>query len=177
MRASYRNSEQTVFAPVVVQRMPDLVPSISAPATAQAGEEIGSQVFVEVENRGIVLARGTDRGDYIDEGGGYMVEIVLSTDTSVPPGSAVAAPFVFREDALLVGGREIETPDIPAGSEAVVVDGATRLTFLNPLQLPDTIPPGIYFLCAVVDPENRVQEENEGNNVGCIQITIGAGGS
>ena len=166
VRASYRDSQQNTSVTVTVQRLPDLILSISGPATARAGEEIGAQVFVTVENQGIVIARGTNRGDFIDESGGYMVEIVLSTDTSVPPGSAAAAPFVFREDALLVGGRETVTPDIPAGSRVVVVDGATRLTFLNPLQLPDTIPPGTYFLCAVVDPENLVREENEDNNVG-----------
>ena len=109
VRASYQNSAQSTSVTVTVQRLPDLVPSISAPATARAGEEIGAQVFVTVENQGIALARGTDRGDSIDEGGGYMVEIVLSTDTIVPPGSAIAAPIVFREDALVVGGRETVT--------------------------------------------------------------------
>ena len=176
VRASYRDSVQSTSVMLTVQRLPDLVPSISAPATAQAGEQIGSRVFVTVEDQGIVIARGTDRGDFIDESGGYMVEIVLSTDTSVPQGSAAAAPFVFREDALLVGGRETVTPDIPAGSQVLVVDGATRLTFFNPLLLSDAIPPGTYFLCAVVDPENRVREENEDNNIGCVQIKIEAGG-
>lgn len=172
VRASYRNSQQSTSVTVTVQRLPDLVPSITAPATARAGEEIGSRVFVSVENQGIVLARGTNRGDYIDEGGGYMVEIVLPTDTFVPSGSAIAAPFVFREDALIVGGRESDTPDIPAGSGVLLVDGSTRLTGFNPLLLPDAIPPGTYFLCATVDPENRVREEKEDNNTSCVQIVI-----
>ncbi len=40
--------------------------------------------------------------------------------------------------------------------------------------VPETLTPGTWFLCAEVDPQNRVRESNELNNRTCLPLTVEA---
>ena len=150
--------------------LPDLVVAIKAPDTAQAGEGIGSQIFIEVQNRGTAVAPGTVRGDTSINPDGYMVDIILSTDTVIPSGFAVFSPN-FSEDVMPRGGRWSRTSDIPGGANVLIWDGG-RVCHQAAYSSPPTPPPGTYFLCAIVDPGNLVREANEGNNYDCDQLEI-----
>ncbi len=145
--------------------LPDLIVSrISAPATARAGDEIGPITTIEVKNIGTASAPGAS--GTLDPANAYALDVVLSTDTSVAPGWAIYSPN-FAEDVLLQGGR-IETFDLAPSATAIS-------TFRRgPGKIPTDTRPGSYYLCAQVDPANKVAERNEGNNVTCQRIQISA---
>jgi hypothetical protein len=139
---------------------PDLRVSLTARASYDEGEDVAGTVTVEVSNEGSARARGTDTAS--DDG--YMVDLILSQDNTVPVGyAAVPSPYQFQEDMLLQGGRVSNTEDVPAG------DQRTYPGHGGP------IPPGspsTAFLCAVVDPGEKVSESDETNNTFCTPITI-----
>jgi hypothetical protein len=140
---------------------PDLVVEISAPAFAEPGDDLAPWLDLTVVNHGDATAPGTIGG-----GPGYMIDIVLSSDQSVPEGWAVVpgTPGVtYAEDGLLVGGRLSSTPDVPADSE-ILLSGAGVV--------PSETPIGDYYLCARIDPGETVEETDEDNNVTCVPITI-----
>ncbi len=143
---------------------PDLAVQLSAPVYARAGENIGGSINVTAKNLGGAPAPGTTGA--LDPANGFMVDVVLSSDPHVPPGFAVfSASFV--EDALLKGGRISNTADL-----------APLATRLYPaLQggsgtIPANIRTGLYYICARIDPGNKVAESNEGNNGACRMIKI-----
>ena len=151
--------------------LPDIVVVISAPTEASTGSTIGQQVYVYVENRGTIDAPGTVRPDGSINLDGYFLDIVLSTDTSVPPGFAKYSAK-FYEDVLLSGGRVNRTPNVPPDTRLLVWDGDRAS--LTHLEIPSDTPVGNYFICAVVDPGSRVEELDEGNNIHCSEISITA---
>ena len=136
---------------------PDLVVLIRAPRSANAGDEIGRNISIRARNRGLAVAPGTDgRGD------GYMIDVVLSTNALLPEGFAnPSANFV--EDMLLRGGRISRTADLAPGAMRGYPVGAT---------IPVDTPTGWYFVCARIDPGNKVAESNEHNNTACYPIHI-----
>lgn len=143
------------------QKLPDLIiESLEVPPSATAGDDIGRQIKLVVKNIGAGLAPGTRTHG----ANGYMVDLVLSRDTSVPAGFATYSA-TFREDVLLKGGRASNTEDLAPGAVQSYPIGAG---------IPADTPPGDYYLCATVDPGNRVAESNERNNTICRPIKIAA---
>jgi hypothetical protein len=140
------------------QRMPDLQVRLSAPATAVAGTNIGNQVRLAVRNGGQAPAPGTDTAG----NNGYMVDLMLSSDTNTPAGWATHSTS-YHEDVLLTGGRVSNTKTLGPGQQKSYPVGAG---------IPANTPTGSYYLCAKVDPGKKVAESNENNNVTCRPIRI-----
>ena len=135
-------------------QMPDLIVSISAPATALPGENISSQVVTTIENMGSAVAEG------------YQVDTVLSTDRFVPEEFPQFSGRAFEEDALLSGGRTVSKHEIQPGESVSVASIILRI--------PRDTPVGAYYLCAVTDSANTTLESDESNNVSCTELSIGA---
>ena len=139
---------------------PDLSVMFRAPRTARAGAEIGGEILIRARNIGLAAAPGTV--GRLDPDNGYMIDLVLSTDAIIPEGFAnVSADFV--EDMLLRGGRVSRTVDLASAAASDYSVGAT---------IPANTPTGRYFLCARIDPGNKVDESNERNNTACYPIFI-----
>jgi hypothetical protein len=139
---------------------PDLIVRLQAPHVAFAGQDISALIRLFARNIGPAAAPGTN--GVINPAGGYMIDVVLSLDGNVPEGFAVFSPN-FVEDVLLRGGRTSNTADL--------APGATRV-YPGQGVIPADTPTGNYFLCARIDPGNRVAESNELNNTSCVQIHI-----
>ena len=143
--------------------LPDLIVTLAGPDTVVAGEDIGPQLALEVTNQGGAMAAGST---VANSGAGYMVDLVLSSDTVVPSGYATYSP-TWHEDVLLQGGRVSNTSDLnPGASQSYSVGGGLP---------PDIVPPG-YWVCARVDPGDVVPEENEDNNLYCYLMKVVEGG-
>jgi len=103
---------------------------------------------------------------------------VLSTDEVVPPGLAVYAP-AWREDVMLRGGRISRTPDLAPGAERMFEGSLEMLgTPASPYHylkfpIPTGTPAGNYFVCAVIDSNRVIAEDNEINNVTCHRVRLG----
>jgi hypothetical protein len=141
-------------------RKPDLVVRVRAPALAKSGSDIGPSVRLVAHNIGTGPAPGTT--GVLDPSNGYMIDLVLSTDTNVPAGFATVSPN-FSEDVLLQGGRTSKTIDLAPGALKAYPTGAG---------IPADTPTGIYQLCARIDPGSKVGESNEANNVMCVRIKV-----
>lgn len=139
---------------------PDLMVHLQAPHVAFAGQDISPLLRLFARNIGAAPAPGTN--GVINPANGYMIDVVLSRDGNVPAGFAVFSPN-FVEDVLLRGGRRSNTADL--------APGATRV-YPGQGVIPADTPNGNYFLCARIDPGNRVAESNELNNTACVQIHI-----
>lgn len=158
--------------PTVPPINPDLVVALTMPAakpsatTVYAGAEIGSTLKVAAKNLPVPSGQRARRiiaaGARPNAKGGYMIDLVLSTDKKVPEGFATFSPN-FAEDVLLRGGRISRTPDLRAGATKALVAAAG---------IPVDTPPGKYFLCARIDPANNVAETNEVNNVACVTLWV-----
>lgn len=86
--------------------------------------------------------------------GDFTVRIYLSTDT------------VLSNDDVLV--REIDFSRL---------DGGTNRAWHGAVNMPPDLPPGTYFPLAVIDPDNRIGEANESNNIfmcGSVSVSLGA---
>lgn len=140
--------------------LPDLRVAITAPRSAEAGSDIGSQLTVQARNDGNDIAFGTQSTG----SNGYMVDVVLSRDTSVPAGFA-SYDASYHEDVLLQAGRISNTADLSPGRSRRYETGGG---------IPADTPQGWYFICANVDPGNAVDELREDNNVACARIRIAA---
>ena len=114
------------------------VSSVILPETTSPGAEFGSKTKVTIYNQGTTVIPG-----------GYSVEMVISADRIVPISRAVPTN-VFVEDGLLPNGR-ITMP---------TMEPETTFSFTIPgMRMVDDAPlDKIIFVCAVVDPEARVDE-------------------
>jgi hypothetical protein len=139
---------------------PDLQVALSGPAAAKAGDEIGPLLKLVASNAGSAPAPGTTGA--LDPAHGYMIDVVLSRDTIVPPGFATYSPS-FSEDVLLQGGRVSNTQDLAPVASRSYTAGA---------KIPVDTPSGPYHVCAQIDPGKKVVETNEANNVSCFPIRI-----
>ncbi len=139
--------------------LPDLIVSgITVPygRPLRPGQNLGSRLRVAVKNVGDAVAPGTTGRR--DPANGYMVDVVLSTDRTAPVRFARHSNR-FHEDVLLKGGRFSRTVDLAPGARHSYRDRSAVI--------PERIEPGVYYLCAVVDPGRKVDERDEGNNVQC----------
>ena len=137
-------------------RRPDLTVTINIPRPGDARP----RAFLIAHNIGLSAAAGTDGTP--DTANGYMVDVVLSTDRQVPAEPAIFSPN-FSEDVMIRGGRVSRTYDLPAR--------ASRPYSLN-VEIPADTPAGNYFLCARIDPFNKVAESVEANNTACAPFII-----
>ena len=97
-----------------VKPLPDLQVRFTCPSTIVAGTDIGSQIKLKVWNSGKALAAGTDTAGR----NGYMVDLMLSTDTNTPASWAVYSAN-FSEDVLLQGGRISNTKTLNPGQSQI----------------------------------------------------------
>lgn len=138
--------------------LPDLTVAINGPSKAKPGEDISNQIQLIARNVGLAPAPGTQDS----ENNGYMIDVVLSSDNTLPLQFATFSPN-FHEDVLLQGGRVSNTQTLALGGTITYPVGATIQA--------DT-PNGEYCLGAVIDPGQKVQESNEENNTACHTIKV-----
>jgi hypothetical protein len=136
--------------------IPDLIVSISSMGPTVAG----SSALIPVTTKN--AAGGCALGTLEPGSNGYMVDIVLSSDTVVPGGWAVYSA-TYGEDVVLRGGRISRTGDLAPGQEK---------TFNYEYETPADTPAGDYYVCARVDPGANIAEGDEGNNTACAPITV-----
>ena len=162
--------------------LPDLVVGhlglLKDSGTVVPGEDLTGKLEIEVWNQGGSAALGTVGPDGSVRQSGYMIDLVLSGDESVPLGFALL-PLppgeAFAEDGLLQGGRVSRTPDVAAGGSVFLSADPPISSDIGGV-VPAWIPPGSYFLCARIDPGDAVAESDEGNNVRCIPVGVTAVG-
>jgi hypothetical protein len=135
------------------------IASFKTPASAKAGEDISKKIKLSIENRGSGSAPGTQSS----RTKGYTVYLVLSRDQSVPVNVAASAGK-FKEDLLLKDGSAVKTQALEPG-------GQFRFPTAK-IVIPNDTPAGNYYLCARIDPWNRVKETDEKNNLSCRSIRI-----
>ncbi len=157
---------ETVFPDLIIEEIALSV----APVRLYPGASLTDILTIRIRNAGGADAPGTIAPDGSVQDG-YMIDLVLSSDETVPEGFAPLpqpAGVAFQEDGLLEGGRISRTTDVPAGS-SVDID-----PFFSDLSgtIPSATPPGQYALCGRIDPGDAVQESDEGNNVTCIPVVI-----
>lgn len=141
--------------------LPDLVVQkiTVGPNKITPGGALDVQAFIR--NKGTSVAPGT-----VGSGGGsggFMVDITLGTDHDTPDGFAAGSPN-YSEDVLLKGGRFSNTTDLAPGETKDFSD-------FDP-EIPADTPLGNYFVCARVDPGQKVAESKEDNNTKCTRIKV-----
>ncbi len=136
---------------VAPRDFPDVAVQLNYPVNARPGEALGQAVTATVENLGGVAARDV------------RLEVVLSGDDRIPVKPASEAPG-YAEDVLLSGGRET----------VALLEPKQQLTvrFPGSLQVPADTPAGKRYLAVVADPEDKLGELSEENNVGSGFIMI-----
>ena len=93
---------------------PDLVVAVSGSGDAdRRRQQLGPGTSLEASNIGGGPAAGTVGS--IAPPNGFMIDLVLSTDMTVPPGFATYSA-TWQEDVLLMGGRTSNTTDLAAGA-------------------------------------------------------------
>jgi hypothetical protein len=140
-------------------QLPDLMTKLSAPQSNFAGQELKPPIVVAARNAGKAKAPGTASGS-----DGYMIDVVLSTDKTVPSGFKTYSAH-FSEDVMLLGGRISNTVDLDPGMSHTFAK-------LTGSKIPADTPPGHYYICALVDSGDKVKESNENNNVYCSPISV-----
>lgn len=132
-------------------RQADLIISIKCPGKATAGQDLKTSIKVLVTNKGKIAANN------------FPVDLIISKDAGAPMKYAVYSA-VFKEDALLLGGREFVKYLGPGETKAVRLNGNNRI--------PADIPTGSYFLGAIVDAGNSVVESDNSNNMDFCRIKV-----
>ena len=130
---------------------------------------MGGEVRVTVDNLGSMTAPGTTPDGERPNPSGYTLEIVLSSDGDVPIKPS-AFQSKFREDVQLRGGSLSRTYNIEPGFKRTIWDAVPE--HADELQIPSDTPSGDYFVCAVVDPWDDVEEVDEDNNVDCAPLSV-----
>ena len=138
------------------QRLPDLTVMINIPRP----QDENPRVIVIARNNAQGIAPGTI--GTLDPDNGFMIDVVLSSDPEMPAQPAVFSPN-FSEDVMIRGGRISRTTDLPfMGAKPYSVNA----------EIPADTPAGNYFLCARIDPLNKVAESVEANNVACKPFNV-----
>ena len=144
--------------------VPNLVTKFISPREATAGEAIVDPVQVQATNLGGGVAGGTLGSG--GGGGGYMIDLVLARAPVTSTAYATFSPN-YSEGVLLRGGRVSRTEDLGATAYRTYADEIRGL-----LVIPADTPTGSYYLCAVIDPGNRIAESNEADNISCNRIRV-----
>ncbi len=129
----------------------DLKISIKCPGKAVAGENLKQTIKVFVTNLGKTTARN------------FPVDLIISKNRNAPMKFAVYSA-TFKEDALLLGGREFVKSLAPGKTVPVKLNGNNRI--------PKDTPSGLYYIGAIVDAGNKVSEYNENNNMAFCPIKV-----
>lgn len=121
----------------------DLAVMMKFPIKAKPGQELANEITLTIENRGTTPASNFD------------VRVVLSSDTDI---SQKPAEYndEFTDDMMLKEAKEI-VGEIKPGENLT-------FNFKGSLKIPPVTPPGNYYLAAVVDGDNKVEELDEKNN-------------
>ncbi len=132
--------------------LPDLEISMQYPTRLVLGQEIRQAISLKISNKGTQTARD------------ISLDLALSSDNQVPLKSPPASEN-FQEDMALAGGRQRLAELAPGQSQTVVLDAVT---------LAADIPPGKYYLVALVDADNKVSEISKDNNMdlGMVLISV-----
>lgn len=151
----------TMYGTARADDLPDLMVQnlMVSPHQVSPGGALDVKAFIR--NKGKAVAPGTVGSG--GNAGGFMVDITLGTDQNTPEGMAAGSPN-YSEDVLLTGGRFSNTTDLAPGDVKDFSD-------FDPVVPADT-PPGQYFVCARVDPGQKVAESDEGNNTKCMAIQV-----
>jgi len=179
LRVSYSPCGRGVLPDLEVVRMfvslQPLIPGVT---------DLDQLITVSVRNLGKEPALGTR--DSL--GRGYLIDFVLSSDEVIPvnptvlrtPAGPVSIPlpssyYNYQEDMLI--GRIPLTDDVPAEGEV----GYMLARFLGEqvIELPHAFP-GVewtgpyrtFYLFAIIDPLNRVEEAREDNNIFSVPVQI-----
>jgi hypothetical protein len=131
---------------------PDLAIEIKCPNQSFPGQKLYKKIEVMIANKGKAPASN------------FLVDIVLSTDRTVPVNLAEYSPS-FKEDVLLKGGRET-VRSISPGANFI------NLSFTETLRIPFNTRPGRYYIGSVIDSDNKIRESNEENNTDICRIEI-----
>ncbi len=135
------------------QGKPNLVPRIVCRSlrTVKAGDELKDTFQVIMKNAGTADAANIG------------VDIVLSSDIHIPLKTAVVS-VNWKEDALLVGGREFESGLAAGAVVNVKLNGSNTI--------PADTPSGKYYLGVFVDSTFKNDETNERDNVALCPIRV-----
>ncbi len=129
----------------------DLKISIKCLGNVFSGQDLKNTIKVYVTNAGEKTARN------------FPVDLIISKNNSAPKKYAVYSAS-FKEDALLLGGREFISSLAPGQTKSIKLNGKNRI--------PADSPTGFYFLGAIVDAGNKLPETNENNNMDFCRIKI-----
>jgi hypothetical protein len=140
---------------ITFAELPDLTVRMKYPINASPGEALAKKFTLTVQNKGAVEARD------------FSVQLVISSDTQIPLQPAAYSEN-FQEDALLEGGQSTVASIKPGESLTVSLPG--------PIKIPADVSPARYYLGALADPEKKIEELDEGNNIekGFIMIVVPA---
>lgn len=125
-------------------KMPDLVVELTYPVKIASGQPLKEEIIITIKNNGALAADNFD------------LDLVLSRDKQVP---LQKAPYseIFQDDVLLKNGRKNIDHLKPGEKKSI------KLT--EPVMIPKNTPPGKYYLSAVIDSGNTINEFNEENNI------------
>lgn len=151
-KAKYLEKTDTMkLFDITFAQMVDLAVEMEHPIEVTPGEEMGDRVSVRVTNKGNMPAPA------------FNVELVLSSDTNIAVKPAAPSEN-FMEDMLLKDART--TVDSLTPGETITFN------FKGAVKIPADTSPERYYLGAVADPENQVEEVTEANNTSVKFIMI-----
>ena len=133
--------------------LPNLTVNFRYPFKIFSGEEIGKNVSITIENKGTSVAEN------------FNVELVLSGDNQIPVQPAEYSEN-YKEDVLLKDGR-MNVKSLKPG-------GMLNVEVKNSVKIPNDTEPKKYYLGVVVDPDNKIKEidETDNINIGVIMVDI-----
>lgn len=122
------------------------------PKTARPGRDLGTAFKIKALNRGAMDVKDVS------------VDIVLQKELTcaVPTPLVVYSPH-FHDGVLLKGGRQ--QVSLSAGQSLAIRP-------IGPNTIPADTLAGDYFLCAIIDAGNKINESDEENNCACCPLKI-----
>lgn len=144
----------TLFSTETILHAQDLTLAVvECPKTAKAGQDLKSTVRLLAENTGDTIQKG------------ITLEIILRNSPLCPKtGRPAAYSPNYYDGVLLSEGREYITLE-PDKTLSITPSGVNTIPWNTPAGR-------TYYLCGVLDPENKVKETNKDNNCACCAIKI-----
>ncbi|MCP4153267.1 MAG: hypothetical protein GY757_36385 [bacterium] len=153
LKAQDESEQKSKIKPgqMTLLKLPDLRTfAARTPKIAYAGEELGATFTVGAINDGATAVKGV------------VVELILKKQKGCT-GTSCKNSKDFSKGVLLGGGSELVSLQ-PGEHTAVKLNGKNII--------PKNTPAGSYFICSVIDPDNKYKENNEKNNCACYPIKI-----